>query len=161
SAVALASARSELAGLLHEQGKLLEAEELYRSALDMRIAALGVEHPCVGLSASNLSGVLRDQGRRAEATSIMRASMNITASPPSLPQQQQQQRLRSASFGAAAAPSARGDAVGIMVTAKSTSSRATPNPPVATPPVGDLLLDDKAAPKNSPLDSLVPAGPSP
>lgn len=30
SAVALASARSELAGLLHEQGKLLEAEELYR-----------------------------------------------------------------------------------------------------------------------------------
>lgn len=30
SVVALASARTELAGLLHEQGKLLEAEELYR-----------------------------------------------------------------------------------------------------------------------------------
>lgn len=30
SAVGLASARSELAGLLHEQGKLSEAEELYR-----------------------------------------------------------------------------------------------------------------------------------
>lgn len=33
SAVALASARSELAGLLHEQGKLLEAEELYRCVI--------------------------------------------------------------------------------------------------------------------------------
>jgi len=36
SAVALASARSELAGLLHEQGKLLEAEELYRCVCCVR-----------------------------------------------------------------------------------------------------------------------------
>lgn len=62
SAAASASAMSELAALLQEQGKLSEAEELYRSALDARTGALGAEHPSVGLSASNLSSVLRDQG---------------------------------------------------------------------------------------------------
>lgn len=43
SAVALASARSELAGLLHEQWKLLEAEELYRcvSSLCLYVCVCG------------------------------------------------------------------------------------------------------------------------
>lgn len=47
-----------------------------------------------------------------------------------------------------------GGGVGIAVTARSTASRPTPNPPQASPPIGDVMVDDKAAPKHSPGDLM-------
>lgn len=94
-------------------------------------------------------------GRRAEATSIMRAAMNIAV--PTTGQQQHGTPARRRQGRAAAGGGGVGDELGITVTATATASRAMahPNPHVASPPVGDLLLDDKAAPKNSPAEDLV------
>lgn len=63
--------------------------------------------------------------------------------------------------GSGGSGSGGSDEVGITVTATATSSRRSPNPPMASPPVADMMLDDKAAPKNSPLDNLaVPPAPA-
>lgn len=94
-------------------------------------------------------------GRRAEATSIMRAAMNIAVSPPKRSSSSAYDALGQRSAASRGPTAAGRDEVGITVTTTVTSSRATPNPPQASPPVGDVLLDDKAAPKNSPADSLV------
>ena len=94
-------------------------------------------------------------GRRAEATSIMRAAMNIAVSPPKRSSSSAYDALGQRSAASRGPTAAGRDEVGITVTTTVTSSRATPNPPQASPPVGDVMLDDKAAPKNSPADSLV------
>lgn len=65
----------------------------------------------------------------------MRSSMNIEPSPPRQPSRD------------------KDAGVGIAVTATMTSSRPTPNPPQASPPVGDVMVDDKAASKTSPFNS--------
>lgn len=43
------------------QGKLREAEQLYREALEIQFEVLGDEHPAVGRSLSNLALLLKNQ----------------------------------------------------------------------------------------------------
>ncbi len=54
------------------------AEPLVRSALDVRRAVLGVEHPATANSLNNLGGLLMGQGKTEEAAQAFRDSLTIT-----------------------------------------------------------------------------------
>ena len=61
-----------LASLLSNQGKLSEAEPLYREALAGRKEQLGDKHPSTGDAAYNLALLLKKQGLLAEASIFYR-----------------------------------------------------------------------------------------
>jgi tetratricopeptide (TPR) repeat protein len=58
---------NNLAGVLRDQGKYEEAEEMYRQALRLRMMVLGKKHPSTLTSMNDLAGVLNDQGKYKEA----------------------------------------------------------------------------------------------
>ena len=60
-------AKSTIATLLKEQGKLAEAEPLYREVLEGFREVLGPRHPDTLISVNNLAVLLMDQGKLAEA----------------------------------------------------------------------------------------------
>ena len=60
----MALSLDNLADVLQAQGKLAEAETMYREALAMRRKLLGNEHPDVAISLINLADVLRKQGEQ-------------------------------------------------------------------------------------------------
>ena len=62
----------------HQQGKLEEAERLYRHALAFREQFFGPEHSLVATSLNNLAILYRDQGRYDEAASLFLRSLAIT-----------------------------------------------------------------------------------
>jgi hypothetical protein len=64
------TSRNNLATVLHDQGKLDEAEQEHRATLDTRMRVLGTEHPNTLTSRNNLATVLRDQGKLNEAAEI-------------------------------------------------------------------------------------------
>ena len=61
---------SNLALLLSDQGKLGEAEPLYREALDGLKRTLGDEHPSTLNSLFNFAGLLLKQGHRDQALAL-------------------------------------------------------------------------------------------
>ena len=61
---------SNLAGLLQAQGKLTEAEPLYRRALKGREEVLGPKHPDTLESVNALAYLLRVQGKLTEAEAL-------------------------------------------------------------------------------------------
>mmetsp|Transcript_13901 Transcript_13901/g.41099 ORF Transcript_13901/g.41099 Transcript_13901/m.41099 type:complete len:132 (-) Transcript_13901:337-732(-) len=97
---------SNLAALLKAQGRLDEAEELYRAALESRRALLGGSHPSVLRSASSLSALLRARGRGEDA-----------AEPPTRPEARLRRRdgphrsMRRSVSSAGALPAADGTLV--------------------------------------------------
>ena len=59
--------RGRVARLLQAQGKLLEAEPLYREALEASRATLGDRHPSTLVSIGNMAALLEAQGKLVEA----------------------------------------------------------------------------------------------
>ena len=57
---------ASLADLLHDQGKLAEAEPLRREALAGRRKTMGDKHPGTVTSINNMATLLLDQGKLAE-----------------------------------------------------------------------------------------------
>ena len=64
-----------LAALLMGQGKLAEAEPLFRRALKGREQQLGAQHPSTLKSVSNLATLLQAQGKLAEAEPLCRRAL--------------------------------------------------------------------------------------
>ena len=64
-----------LASLLRDQGKLAEAEPLYRRALAGSEAQLGEAHPSTLASVNNLAILLKNQGKLAEAEPLYRRAL--------------------------------------------------------------------------------------
>ena len=60
------------ASLLHKQGKLDDAEPLFREALDGRRATLGDRHPSTLTSINNYAQLLRNQGKLDDAQPLFR-----------------------------------------------------------------------------------------
>ena len=54
------------------QGRLAEAEPLFRRSLGIREKALGPDHPSVGLALNNLAALYEAQGRLADAEPLKR-----------------------------------------------------------------------------------------
>ena len=73
----VAAASSELARLLRHTNRLGEAEPLMRRALEIGVAALGVQHPIVAIRLNNLAALLHDTNRLEEAEPLMRQSLDI------------------------------------------------------------------------------------
>ena len=63
--------------MLKTQGKLAEAEPLYRRALAIREEKLGDDHPDVAQSLNNLALLLKTQGKLAEAEPLSRRALDI------------------------------------------------------------------------------------
>ena len=61
--------------MLKEQGKLEEAEALFRRALEGREATLGASHKDTLRSTNNLAGVLQDQGKLEESEALFRRAL--------------------------------------------------------------------------------------
>ena len=64
-----------VARLLQAQGKLDEAEPLYREALEASRATLGDRHPDTLVSISNMASLLQDQGKVDEAAPLYREAL--------------------------------------------------------------------------------------
>ena len=65
-----------MAGLLQDQGKLSDAEALYREALDGRRRTLGDAHPGTLNSINNMAGLLQDQGKLSDAEALYREALD-------------------------------------------------------------------------------------
>src|SRR6266852_2759637 len=73
----LATTLNDLAELYKTQGRLADAEPLYRRVLGIREKVLGPDHPDVGTSFNNLAVLYKTQGRFAEAEPLYRRSLGI------------------------------------------------------------------------------------
>jgi tetratricopeptide (TPR) repeat protein/tRNA A-37 threonylcarbamoyl transferase component Bud32 len=65
---------NSLAVMLHRQGELDEAEELYRQGLQLAVEKMGELHPDTLIAQSNLGSMLRERGAYEEAEGLMRAA---------------------------------------------------------------------------------------
>ena len=74
------SSVNNLGSLLKAQGKLEEAEVLYRRALEGRERVLGVDHPDTLLSMYNFADFLEQKGDLSSAESFARRSLEGYAS---------------------------------------------------------------------------------
>ena len=72
---AVSALQNNLALLLCTQGKLSEAEPLFREALEARRRTLGDSHPDTLNSIDNLASLLRDQGKLNEAEPLYREAV--------------------------------------------------------------------------------------
>ena len=68
---------NNLAVLYDSQGKLTEAEPLYRRALEIRERVLGPDHPDTALSLNNLAVLYQVQGKLTEAEPLYRRALEI------------------------------------------------------------------------------------
>jgi serine/threonine protein kinase len=66
-----------LAWVLHQEGRDIEAEKLQRETLDMRRRTLGLDDADTLASMSNLAATLNSQGRDAEAEKLERETLDI------------------------------------------------------------------------------------
>ena len=67
-----------LARLLKDQGKLAEAEPLFREALTFRRRTLGDEHPHTLISISSMASLLKAQGKLGEAEPLYREALTVS-----------------------------------------------------------------------------------
>ena len=63
--------------MVEAQGRYLEAEGLYRQALEIDRATIGEAHPDYATDLNNLAGVVRAQGRFTEAEGLYKQCMAI------------------------------------------------------------------------------------
>ena len=69
------SSVDNMGALLYFEGKLGEAESLFREALETRRRVLGDEHPDTLASINNMGSLLQNQGRLAEAEPYLREAL--------------------------------------------------------------------------------------
>ena len=67
-----------LAGVLSDQGKYGQAEEMYRQVLGLSETVLGKEYPDTLTSMDNLAGVLSDQGKYGQAEEMYRRVLGLS-----------------------------------------------------------------------------------
>jgi len=72
---AVSALQNNLAMLFHDQGKLDEAEPLFREALEVRRRTLGDTHPNTLANINNLGLLLKDQGKLSEAEPLLREDL--------------------------------------------------------------------------------------
>ncbi|HEX3449742.1 MAG TPA: tetratricopeptide repeat protein [Isosphaeraceae bacterium] len=72
-----AEAYNKLAANLNRQGRLADAELLYREAVDVRRKVSGEDHPDTGRAWNDLTVSLELQGRRDEAESLYRNAPGV------------------------------------------------------------------------------------
>ena len=70
-------AMSNLALAIQSQGRLAEAEQMYREVLAAEQRVLGPEHPFTALTMFNLAGLLFHEGRQADAEKLCREALAI------------------------------------------------------------------------------------
>ena len=73
----VAQASSDLAQLLQDTNRFVEAELMMRRALDIDVAALGERHPVVANRLSALATLLQDSNRIGEAEPVMCRALEI------------------------------------------------------------------------------------
>jgi tetratricopeptide (TPR) repeat protein len=73
----VATSTNNLAAVLTDLGRPVEAEPLHRRALALRERVLGPDHPAVATATNNLALVLRDLGRPAEAEPMLARALAI------------------------------------------------------------------------------------
>jgi tetratricopeptide (TPR) repeat protein len=73
----IATALNEHAITLQAQGRVAEAEALYREALEIDRKTIGEAHPGYAIDLNNLAGVVQAQGRYAEAEGLYREALEI------------------------------------------------------------------------------------
>ena len=61
--------------MLHDAGKLAEAEASFQEALAMQKRLLGGEHPSIATSLNNLGAVQRDERKLGEAETSIREAL--------------------------------------------------------------------------------------
>jgi hypothetical protein len=61
---------NNLAKVYTDQGRLSEAEALFRRVLEAEKRVLGVRHPLTRTTAESLAALYEDQGRHADATAV-------------------------------------------------------------------------------------------
>ncbi len=69
---------NNLAILLVKQGRLGDAEPLYREALSAQRRTLGEDHPSTLSFTFNFAGILWAQGKRAEALELLRQQLEAS-----------------------------------------------------------------------------------
>ncbi|KOO35380.1 tpr repeat-containing protein, partial [Chrysochromulina tobinii] len=69
--------QNRLGSLLKDQGKLDEAEPLFREALEVQRATLGDWHPDTLASINNLGNLLKVQGKHDEAEPLLRQALEV------------------------------------------------------------------------------------
>lgn len=77
----LATALGNLALVYHAQGKLVQAESLYRRALAIRERSLGAHHLLVADSLDALAGTLISNGQEVEALALRKRADEIRTRP--------------------------------------------------------------------------------
>lgn len=70
---------NNLAASLQAQGILLEAENAYRKALEIKMNILGENHPELAITLHNLGSILQQTGKIAEAKSLFEQAKDIFA----------------------------------------------------------------------------------
>jgi len=73
----IATALNNLAFLYHAQGRLAEAEPLYKRASELREKALPAGHPDVAASLNNVAYLYQMQGRLAEAEPLYKRALEL------------------------------------------------------------------------------------
>ena len=73
----VAQASSDLAQLLQDTNRFVEAELMMRRALEIDVAAFGERHPAVANRLNTLATLLQDTNRLAEAEPLMRRVLEI------------------------------------------------------------------------------------
>jgi tetratricopeptide (TPR) repeat protein len=68
---------NNIASVLRDQGRLDEALEMHRQAMDIRKRALGEDHPLYASDLNNIALVLRAKGRLDEALDMHREALDI------------------------------------------------------------------------------------
>ena len=68
---------NNLANLLRDTNRKVEAEPLYRRALAIDESALGADHPSVAIDLNNLAGLLEATNRQGEAEPLYRRALAI------------------------------------------------------------------------------------
>lgn len=60
-----------------EQGKYLEAEKIFKQALEVNVKLFGEKHPKIAYTLNNLGALYIDQGRYLEAESLLLESLKL------------------------------------------------------------------------------------
>ena len=69
---------NQVGRMLQEQGRLGEAEVVYRRALEGRERVLGADHPSTLISVNNLGELLYAQGKLEEAVVVFRRALEVS-----------------------------------------------------------------------------------